>query len=58
MGMMIDIDSFKRHTKNLADMAKKNEDKVNEVFFNSVLVYVDHYLNVFENVSPDAENNN
>ena len=54
MGRMIDIDEFKRHTKNLADMAKKDNDKVNEGFFNGVLIYVEHYLNVFENINSKS----
>lgn len=45
---MIDIDEFKRHTRNLAYKAGRESDVNSERFFNSVLSYVDQYLEIFE----------
>lgn len=45
---MIDIDEFKRHTRNLAYKAGRESDVKTEAFFNSVLSYVDQYLEIFE----------
>ena len=48
MGRMVDIDEFKRHTKNLAYMAKRDNDAKSEAFFNRVVSYIDQYVEVFE----------
>lgn len=45
---MIDIDEFKRHTRNLAYKASRESDVNSERFFNSVLSYVDQYIEIFE----------
>ena len=45
---MIDIDEFKRHTRNLAYKAGRESAVNSERFFNSVLSYVDQYLEIFE----------
>ncbi len=45
---MIDIDEFKRHTRNMAYRAGRESDVNSEKFFNSVLSYVDQYLEIFE----------
>ena len=45
---MVDIDEFKRHTKNLALRARSDNDTRSEEFFNRVVSYVDQYVEVFE----------
>jgi len=42
------MDEFIEHTKNLAKLAHDKGDTQSEVFFNSVLVYVYQYMNIFK----------
>ena len=48
MGRQIDADEFIRHTRNLAEIASKHNDKPTEVFFQSVIAYTYQYLGIFE----------
>lgn len=48
MGQMIDVDEFINHTRNLAEMASKHDDKSTEAFFQSVIAYTYQYIGIFE----------
>lgn len=45
--MQIDVDEMIRHTKNMAEIAKRNNDKSSELFFHSVVLYIEQYIDTF-----------
>lgn len=47
MGKQIDADEFIRHTQNLIDKSKKDNDRMMEAFFSGILMYFEKYLDIF-----------
>lgn len=47
MGKQIDSDEFIRHTQNMQKISIEQNDKTGEIFFGSVLDYVNLYLDIF-----------